>query len=144
MRRPVAGGARLLEELDAVDRNGVGDLPYVSQSLYEDLMDTRPELRLFQLSPAADALDLAAKALPVFAPQPKMADPSPLTELPALPPVRGTPEPPFAANLAAALAMLAVALLLLYMGTRTAFGSLLHPKAVRPQADSTQRTQLNP
>ena len=41
-------------------------------------MDKHPALRLFQLSPAADALDLAAKAFPLFQPQPKMADPYPL------------------------------------------------------------------
>jgi len=126
------------------DRNGIGDLPYTSKSLYEDLMDTRPELRLFQLSPAADALDLAAKALPVFAPQPKMADRSPLTLAPTLPPVRGVPEPPVAANLAAALAMLALAAMLLYAGTRTSFGRLwgtqvLHAECTE-NAQSVQRS----
>jgi len=53
-------------------RNGdqVGDLPYKSTSLYENLMDTYPELRLFQLSPATDAIDLAARAFPIFQPGP--------------------------------------------------------------------------
>jgi hypothetical protein len=53
-----------------------------------------------------------------------MADPSPLTVAPTLPPVRGVPEPPVAANLAAALAMLALAAVLLYAGTRTSFGAI--------------------
>ena len=64
------------------DGDTVGDLPYAPKSLYENLMDTHPELRLFQLSPATDALDLAAKAFPIFQPKPKMADPHPLMELP--------------------------------------------------------------
>ena len=105
-------------------RDGVGDVPYASKSLYENLMDTHPELRLFQLSPASDALDLAAKAFPIFQPQPKMADPSPLTEPPALPPVRGLPQPPVAQNLLAALGLLAVAAAVLLAATATAFGSL--------------------
>ncbi len=106
------------------DRDGIGDLAYASKSLYENLMDQHPALRLFQLSPATDALDLAAKAFPLFQPQPKMADPSPLMAPPPLPPVRGIPQPPVLENLlsSAALVLLAVALLLL--GTRTAFGSL--------------------
>jgi nitrous oxidase accessory protein len=111
------------------DRDGVGDVPYASKSLYENLMDKHPELRLFQLSPAADALDLAAKAFPIFQPQPKMADPSPLTEPPALPPVRGIPQPPVAQNLAAALGMLLVAALILFAAAGTAFGTL-HPRGL--------------
>ncbi len=106
------------------NRDGIGDIPYSAKSLYEKLMDKHPELRLFQLSPAADALDLAAKAFPIFQPQPKMADPSPLMEAPSLPPVRGIPQPPLAGNLAAALALLAVALLVLWAAAGTAFGSL--------------------
>ena len=98
------------------NRDGVGDLPYAAKSLYEQLMDKYPELRLFQLSPAADALDLAAKAFPIFQPQPKMADPSPLTEPPALPPVRGVPQPPMLQNLLAALALLALAGVILFLG----------------------------
>lgn len=97
-------------------RDGVGDVPYVSKSLYENLMDKHPELRLFQLSPSADALDLAAKAFPIFQPQPKMADPHPLTEPPSLPSVRGLPQPPLLENLLAALGLLALAALVLLAG----------------------------
>jgi nitrous oxidase accessory protein len=106
------------------DHDGVGDMPYTSKSLYEKLMDKHPELRLFQLSPAADALDLAAKAFPIFQPQPKMADPSPLTAPPSLAPVRGIPPTPVAENLAAALGLLAAAVAILVAATATAFGSL--------------------
>ncbi|MCB0196472.1 MAG: nitrous oxide reductase family maturation protein NosD, partial [Anaerolineae bacterium] len=41
--------------------NGRGDLPYVSKSLFENMMDSHPHLRLFQLSPAQQAVDLAAR-----------------------------------------------------------------------------------
>jgi nitrous oxidase accessory protein len=96
--------------------DGVGDIPYASLSLFEDLTAAHPGLRLFQLSPAADALDLAAEAFPVFQPQPKMADPDPLMAPPELPPVPGLGGTPLLANLLAALAMLAVALTVLAVG----------------------------
>lgn len=98
------------------DSNGdqLGDLPYQSKSLFEDLMGQYPELRLFQLSPATAALDLAAKAFPIFQPRSKMSDPHPLTVPPALPAVPGIPAPPFLQNLLAALGLLAIAVLVLF------------------------------
>ncbi len=76
------------------DGNGLGDLPYVSKSLFENIMDKYPELRLFQLSPAQQAIDLAARAFPIFQPQPKFSDDAPLLEpvspLVPLPPARPT------------------------------------------------------
>jgi nitrous oxidase accessory protein len=57
------------------DGDAIGDLPYASKSLFENLTGAQPELRLFHLSPASDALDLAAKAFPIFAPQPRMSRP---------------------------------------------------------------------
>jgi nitrous oxidase accessory protein len=60
------------------DGDQVGDLPYASSSFYESLLGRYPELRLFQLSPAAQALDLAARAFPVFQPQAKLTDHYPL------------------------------------------------------------------
>lgn len=97
------------------DSNGdqLGDLPYQSKSLFEDLMGQYPELRLFQLSPATAALDLAAKAFPIFQPRSKMSDPHPLTVPPALPAVPGIPAPPFLQNLLAAIGLLAISLLVL-------------------------------
>jgi nitrous oxidase accessory protein len=100
------------------DGDQVGDLVYRSTSLYENLMEQYPELRLFQLSPATDALDLAARAFPVFQPRAKMADEHPLMAPPDLPDVPGIPDPPTLANLAAALAMLGLAALVLLAGTR--------------------------
>lgn len=60
------------------DGNGVGDLPYVSQQLFESLISDYPELRLFSYSPASMAIDFAAEAFPSFRPQVRFEDPSPL------------------------------------------------------------------
>jgi nitrous oxidase accessory protein len=102
------------------DGDRVGDIVYRSTSLYENLMEKYPELRLFQLSPATDALDLAARAFPIFQPRAKIADEHPLMAPPGLPDVPGIPEPQTLANLAAALGMLAVAAAVLVVGTRKA------------------------
>jgi ABC-type multidrug transport system ATPase subunit len=69
------------------DGNGLGDLPYVSKSLFENMMDKNPALRLFQLSAAQQAIELAAHAFPIFQPQPKFSDDAPLLEpiTPAVP-----------------------------------------------------------
>ncbi|MFW6097491.1 MAG: NosD domain-containing protein, partial [Chloroflexota bacterium] len=58
--------------------DGYGDVTYVSQRLFEDLMRREPALRLFLYSPATDAMDFAARAFPVVRPQPKLEDSSPL------------------------------------------------------------------
>lgn len=60
------------------DGNNLGDLPYLSISLFENMMDKNPQLRLFQLSPAQQAVDLAARAFPIFQPRPKFTDEAPL------------------------------------------------------------------
>lgn len=70
------------------DRDGVGDVRYRSERLFESLAQRRPELRLFVYSPAAQAIELAGRALPVVRPQPKLVDEAPLVA-PPLP--RGLP-----------------------------------------------------
>ncbi|HEU0116759.1 MAG TPA: NosD domain-containing protein, partial [Thermomicrobiales bacterium] len=71
------------------NRDGVGDLPYRSQRLFEALVSQEPALRLFTYSPAAMAVDFAAKAMPAARPEVKLEDPAPLMSPvwdPALPP----------------------------------------------------------
>ncbi len=60
--------------------DGLGDLPYRSESLFENLMDRHPELRLFQFSPVQQAVDLAVRAFPVVKARPKLMDTAPLMQ----------------------------------------------------------------
>ncbi len=99
------------------DGDGIGDQPYRAQSFYEDMMEAYPDLRLFQLSPSSDALDMAAKAFPIFQPKPKMADDRPLMSPPDLPTIPGLTPPPTTANLLVAVIMLAIAVIILAFGT---------------------------
>jgi nitrous oxidase accessory protein len=101
------------------DGDSIGDLPYDSHSLYENMTAKYPELRMFQGGPAADAIDLAARAFPIFEPRPIVADPHPLTRAPALPPVPGLAQPPVVQNLAASLALIGLAACVLAFGMRS-------------------------
>ncbi|MCB8945735.1 MAG: nitrous oxide reductase family maturation protein NosD [Ardenticatenaceae bacterium] len=71
--------------------DGVGDIAYKSERLFENVMQREPNLRLFLYSPATGAIDLAARAFPLVKPQPKLVDERPLltplipTAAPALP-----------------------------------------------------------
>ena len=87
-----------------LDGDGLGDLPYRSESLFETLIDRHPELRLFRYSAAEDAVDLATRAFPVIKPRTKLEDVAPLMTA-AEPRTRtsGTTPAPFAAASAALL-----------------------------------------
>jgi len=61
-----------------LDGDGVGDVPYHAQSLFENLMDREPRLRLFLFSPAQQAVEMAARAMPIVRPKPKVTDDAPL------------------------------------------------------------------
>jgi nitrous oxidase accessory protein len=100
------------------NRDQVGDLPYRAQSLYEDLLANYPELRLFQLSPATSALELAARAFPIFQPRPKIADDHPLMAPPPLPPAPLLSPSHGLADTLAAAGLLLVAGLILLLGIR--------------------------
>jgi nitrous oxidase accessory protein len=66
------------------DGDGFGDLPYRPARLFERLADRNSALRWFAGSPSAEAIDFAARLLPIFEPQPKFADPHPrMSPLPA-------------------------------------------------------------
>ncbi len=58
--------------------DGLGDIPYKSEKLFENMTAENPELRLFLHSPAVNAIDFAAKAFPLVRPQPKLEDTQPL------------------------------------------------------------------
>lgn len=64
------------------DRDGVSNVPYRVESTYEVLSDRYPNLAFFWSTPAADAIDLGARLFPLFAPRPKLTDPSPLMRSP--------------------------------------------------------------
>ena len=62
------------------DGNGVGDIPHRSQSLFENLMDRQPKLRLFLFSPGQQAVELASRAFPIVKPQIRAVDTAPLMQ----------------------------------------------------------------
>jgi nitrous oxidase accessory protein len=62
------------------DNDGLGDIPYKSERLFENLMDRESLLRLFIYSPVEQAIDFAARAIPFVKPQPKVADQAPLMQ----------------------------------------------------------------
>jgi len=60
------------------NKDGVGEMPYRAESLFENLIDAYPNLRIFIYSPVAEAIELAAEAFPVIKPEPKVEDSYPL------------------------------------------------------------------
>jgi nitrous oxidase accessory protein len=72
------------------DGDGRGDVPFRADRLFEDLADRRPLLKLFLYSPAKEALEVAARTLPLIRPRPKVVDEAPRmapTEPPGCPPL---------------------------------------------------------
>jgi nitrous oxidase accessory protein len=60
------------------NHDGVGDQPYRARQLFESLIDREPKLRLVLFSPAHNAIEFMARAMPAVQPEPKFADPAPL------------------------------------------------------------------
>lgn len=60
------------------DRDGIGDFVHESQTLFENMMDKEPKLRLFLFSPAQQAIEFVGRALPSVRPEPKFSDEVPL------------------------------------------------------------------
>ena len=64
------------------NQDGVSEIPYHSDSTYEVLADRFPQLGFFDMTPAAEAIDLAARLFPIFAPRPRLTDAYPLVQPP--------------------------------------------------------------
>lgn len=60
--------------------DGIGETPYKSESLFENMIDRYPNLRIFVFSPVAQAIELASDAFPVIKPNPKVTDNYPLID----------------------------------------------------------------
>lgn len=67
-----------------LDGDGVGDLPYEPRSLFGAMLADTPNLRLFVHSPAQQAIEFTARALPELRPQPTLKDPNPLARPPRI------------------------------------------------------------
>jgi nitrous oxidase accessory protein len=78
----VGGRGNYWSDAIVYDKNGDGisELPYRAESSYEALSDRYPVLGLFDGTPGADAIDLAARLFPFFAPRPKLVDEHPLVK----------------------------------------------------------------
>lgn len=62
------------------DNDGVGDLPFRSEQLSEQLMGAWPDLQLYRFSVAETAVDFGSRAVPMFRSEPKLTDDYPLVE----------------------------------------------------------------
>lgn len=60
------------------NRDGVGDFVHESLTLFENMMDREPALRLFLFSPAQQAIEFVGRVLPAVRPEPKFIDEVPL------------------------------------------------------------------
>ena len=69
------------------DGNGIGDVTYRGQDLYNSITDGNPELTFFQETPAAKAISLAAQMFPILRPKPVIQDEFPLVDRPVLVPL---------------------------------------------------------
>lgn len=60
------------------NRDGIGDFVHESYTLFENMMDKQPRLRLFLFSPAQQAVEFVGRAMPAVRPEPKFTDEVPL------------------------------------------------------------------
>src|SRR5579884_326688 len=60
------------------NRDGIGDVSYLAESLFESFIDRYPNLKVFILSPVSQAIEFASQAFPLIKPEPKVIDKYPL------------------------------------------------------------------
>jgi len=60
------------------DGDGIGDIPFRSEQLSEQVMDSWPVLQLYRFSVAEAAVDFGSRAVPMFRQEPKLVDDYPL------------------------------------------------------------------
>lgn len=71
------------------DGDGIGDTPHQPERFFEQLADRWPGAGLLRLGPAAEALEMGARAFPVVRPEAMLIDEHPLIRAPA---IRGAPD----------------------------------------------------
>ena len=96
------------------NHDGMGDQPYRARKLFESLVDREPRLRLLLFSPAHDAIEFMARAVPAVQPEAKFSDPAPLMQPVTVAVASGAPASPrllaaTAAGLIATAALVGVA-----------------------------------
>jgi nitrous oxidase accessory protein len=60
------------------DGNGIGDFMHESYTLFENLLDREPKLRILLFSPLQQAIEFVGRAIPAVRPEPKFVDEVPL------------------------------------------------------------------
>lgn len=108
------------------DGDGVGDLPHEARSLFHSLLAQEPNLRVFLHSPAQQAVEFTARAMPELRPPPTLVDVAPLTRPPALGTLATEPRSSRARMVGTGAALLSLPLLcLLTLGRRRSLGASL-------------------
>lgn len=106
-----------------LDGDGAGDLPYEAASLFDNLIEREPMMRLFLHSPAQQAIDLAARAFPAVRPRPRFADTAPLMQPVRLDGLQRHQPAPIAMTIVAFVLLSGAAGLLLLTRTRNLEGA---------------------
>ncbi len=65
------------------DGDGVGEWVHEPVALFSELMEREPRLAVLRFSPAEQAIDFVARAIPAMRPGPAFVDEYPLTQLPS-------------------------------------------------------------